>query len=135
MYFVSIIQPQGSHYSAQIQTKKTYRIISFTYLLNPSDYSTFTPFSIFTLPFYFSLTGSVCVSRASIVQKRIIYFQDEGSLTIRLCEKGNDSCLFSSSTLLLVVFNLLWSSCCYYSRLRVKAFFFRLLVQMNSNCI
>ncbi|CDQ76714.1 unnamed protein product [Oncorhynchus mykiss] len=25
--------------------------------------------------------------RASIVQKRIIYFQDEGSLTVRLCEK------------------------------------------------
>lgn len=30
-----------------------------------------------------------CVSRASIVQKRVIYFQDEGSLTIPLCEKGN----------------------------------------------
>lgn len=26
--------------------------------------------------------------RASIVQKRIIYFQDEGSLTKRMCEKG-----------------------------------------------
>lgn len=51
--------------------------------------------------FIFLLTGSLCVSRASIVQKRIIYFQDEGSLTIRLCEKGKDSCLFSSSTLLL----------------------------------
>lgn len=36
---------------------------------------------------------SLCLSRASIVQKRVIYFQDEGSLTIRLCEKGNDSCL------------------------------------------
>lgn len=34
----------------------------------------------------------LCLSRASIVQKRVIYFQDEGSLTIRLCEKGNDSC-------------------------------------------
>uniref|UniRef100_A0A8C9YQ10 Spondin-1 n=1 Tax=Sander lucioperca TaxID=283035 RepID=A0A8C9YQ10_SANLU len=33
-------------------------------------------------------TGSGCVIlKASIVQKRIIYFQDEGSLTIRLCEK------------------------------------------------
>ena len=29
---------------------------------------------------------SLC--RASIVQKRIIYFQDEGSLTTRMCEKG-----------------------------------------------
>lgn len=26
--------------------------------------------------------------RASIVQKRIIYFQDEGSLTKKLCEQG-----------------------------------------------
>uniref|UniRef100_A0A8C2ZGT8 Spondin-1 n=1 Tax=Cyclopterus lumpus TaxID=8103 RepID=A0A8C2ZGT8_CYCLU len=33
-------------------------------------------------------TGSGCIIlKASIVQKRIIYFQDEGSLTIRLCEK------------------------------------------------
>lgn len=40
------------------------------------------------------------VFRASIVQKKIIYFQDEGSLTIRLCEKGNDSCLSWSSSLL-----------------------------------
>uniref|UniRef100_A0A8C6S9J9 Spondin-1 n=1 Tax=Neogobius melanostomus TaxID=47308 RepID=A0A8C6S9J9_9GOBI len=33
-------------------------------------------------------TGSGCVIlKASIVQKRIIYFQDEGSLTIRLCER------------------------------------------------
>ncbi|XP_032379213.1 spondin-1 [Etheostoma spectabile] len=32
--------------------------------------------------------GSGCLTlKASIVQKRIIYFQDEGSLTIRLCEK------------------------------------------------
>uniref|UniRef100_A0A8C7GFH5 Spondin-1 n=1 Tax=Oncorhynchus kisutch TaxID=8019 RepID=A0A8C7GFH5_ONCKI len=34
-------------------------------------------------------SGSGCVIlKASIVQKRIIYFQDEGSLTVRLCEKG-----------------------------------------------
>ncbi|XP_054632185.1 spondin-1b isoform X1 [Dunckerocampus dactyliophorus] len=33
-------------------------------------------------------TGSGCVIlKASIVQKKIIYFQNEGSLTIRLCEK------------------------------------------------
>lgn len=33
-------------------------------------------------------TGSGCVIlKASIVQKRIIYFQDEGSLTVRLCER------------------------------------------------
>ncbi|KAI1889472.1 hypothetical protein AGOR_G00163220 [Albula goreensis] len=33
-------------------------------------------------------TGSGCVIlKASIVQKRIIYFQDEGSLTARMCEK------------------------------------------------
>ncbi|XP_069018910.1 spondin-1-like [Embiotoca jacksoni] len=33
-------------------------------------------------------SGTGCVIlKASIVQKRIIYFQDEGSLTIRLCEK------------------------------------------------
>ncbi|XP_026221078.1 spondin-1b [Anabas testudineus] len=33
-------------------------------------------------------TGTGCVIlKASIVQKRVIYFQDEGSLTIRLCEK------------------------------------------------
>ncbi|XP_046906770.1 spondin-1b [Hypomesus transpacificus] len=32
--------------------------------------------------------GSGCVIlKASIVQKKVIYFQDEGSLTIRLCEK------------------------------------------------
>lgn len=42
------------------------------------------------------LISSPSVSpRASIVQKRVIYFQDEGSLTIRLCEKGNDGCLSS----------------------------------------
>lgn len=57
--------------------------------LQPSP--TFAPSHDFTFP-------SLCLSRASIVQKRIIYFQDEGSLTIRLCEKGNDSCP-SSSTL------------------------------------
>ncbi|KAI4893854.1 hypothetical protein NFI96_025623 [Prochilodus magdalenae] len=34
-------------------------------------------------------TGSGCVIlKASIVQRKIIYFQDEGSLTRRLCEKG-----------------------------------------------
>lgn len=33
-------------------------------------------------------TGSGCVIlKASIVQKRLIYFQDEGSLTVRLCEE------------------------------------------------
>ncbi|TKS73000.1 Spondin-1 F-spondin [Collichthys lucidus] len=33
-------------------------------------------------------SGSGCVIlKASIVQKKVIYFQDEGSLTIRLCEK------------------------------------------------
>ncbi|KAM4618298.1 spondin-1b [Polymixia lowei] len=33
-------------------------------------------------------TGTGCVIlKASIVQKRVIYFQDEGSLTVRLCEK------------------------------------------------
>ncbi|XP_010777569.1 spondin-1-like [Notothenia coriiceps] len=33
-------------------------------------------------------SGSGCLSiKASIVQKRIIYFQDEGSLTKRMCEK------------------------------------------------
>lgn len=48
-----------------------------------------------------SSSSSVLISclsvspRASIVQKRVIYFQDEGSLTIRLCEKGNDGCLSS----------------------------------------
>lgn len=31
---------------------------------------------------------SLFLCRASIVQKRIIYFQDEGSLTKRMCEKG-----------------------------------------------
>uniref|UniRef100_A0A8C4NWC2 Spondin-1 n=1 Tax=Dicentrarchus labrax TaxID=13489 RepID=A0A8C4NWC2_DICLA len=37
-------------------------------------------------------TGTGCVIlKASIVQKKVIYFQDEGSLTIRLCEKGNDT--------------------------------------------
>jgi len=33
-------------------------------------------------PFFFPLY------RASIVQKRIIYFQDEGSLTKKICEQG-----------------------------------------------
>lgn len=33
-------------------------------------------------------SGSGCIIlKASIVQKRIIYFQDEGSLTVRLCER------------------------------------------------
>ena len=53
-------------------------------------------FSIFFRSSPFSHRPPVCLSRASIVQKRIIYFQDEGSLTIRLCEKGNDSCPSSS---------------------------------------
>lgn len=45
-----------------------------------SHKKTFTPhcFHVFLL--------SLC--RASIVQKRIIYFQDEGPLTRRMCEKG-----------------------------------------------
>uniref|UniRef100_A0A8C6PBB6 Spondin-1 n=1 Tax=Nothobranchius furzeri TaxID=105023 RepID=A0A8C6PBB6_NOTFU len=34
-------------------------------------------------------TGRV-ILKASIVQKRVIYFQDEGSLTVRLYEKGNE---------------------------------------------
>uniref|UniRef100_A0AAX7VHB7 Spondin-1 n=1 Tax=Astatotilapia calliptera TaxID=8154 RepID=A0AAX7VHB7_ASTCA len=37
-------------------------------------------------------SGTGCVIlKASIVQKRVIYFQDEGSLTVQLCEKGNNS--------------------------------------------
>ncbi|XP_061773373.1 spondin-1b isoform X2 [Nerophis ophidion] len=41
-------------------------------------------------------SGSGCVIlKASIVQKKIIYFQEEGSLTIRLCEKAR---VFGEST-------------------------------------
>lgn len=41
-------------------------------------------------------SGSGCVIlKASIVQKRIIYFQDEGSLTYKMCEKD---LLFSEAT-------------------------------------
>lgn len=37
-------------------------------------------------------SSPLCFSsnRASIVQKRIIYFQDEGSLTKKLCEQGKN---------------------------------------------
>lgn len=65
------------------------------HFLHLSYYPTFPPFSliIYQLSSSFPFpTIFLCLSRASIVQKRIIYFQDEGSLTIRLCEKGNDSC-------------------------------------------
>lgn len=82
-------------------------------------------FSLFLLPFmpvhgahpslashwFFFLLLFLC--RASIVQKRIIYFQDEGSLTKRMCEKGRlcywheinnlTDFLFLSSISLLVV--------------------------------
>lgn len=44
---------------------------------------------------------SLCLCRASIVQKKVIYFQDEGSLTIRLCEKGNSSCPSSPHAFIL----------------------------------
>lgn len=51
------------------------------------------PMQFFHLSHYPTLFfTSSPLSRASIVQKRVIYFQDEGSLTIRLCEKGNVSC-------------------------------------------
>lgn len=58
--------------------------------LSPSN-SHFPPLS-FPSTLTVSPSLSLSLGRASIVQKRIIYFQDEGSLTIRLCEKGNDSC-------------------------------------------
>lgn len=65
--------------------------------LLPSSFTTY--FHSRNFPIFRFLPGShclsLCLSRASIVQKRVIYFQDEGSLTIRLCEKGNDSCLSS----------------------------------------
>lgn len=55
--------------------------------------SNFSPFSFSPLfLLYISSKPVLCVCRASIVQKRVIFFQDQGSLTIRLCEKGNDSC-------------------------------------------
>lgn len=61
-------------------------------LLHSSHNQTFSLFSFtFLLLLCLSHYMSLCVSRASIVQKRVIYFQDEGSLTVQLCEKGNNS--------------------------------------------
>lgn len=42
-----------------------------------------------------------CSFRASIVQKRIIYFQDEGTLTKKMCEKGRISCQLLSASVYL----------------------------------
>lgn len=75
--------------------KNHYSIIHVMPFLHPSDYPTFSPIFFVSFLNFFRFPPppvSPCLSRASIVQKRIIYFQDEGSLTIRLCEKGNDSC-------------------------------------------
>lgn len=67
-------------------------------LLHSSHNQTFSLFSFtFLLLLCLSHYMSLCVSRASIVQKRVIYFQDEGSLTVQLCEKGNNSCPSSLS--------------------------------------
>lgn len=67
-------------------------------LLHSYYYQTFSQFSLtFLLLLCLSHYMSLCVSRASIVQKRVIYFQDEGSLTVQLCEKGNNSCPSSLS--------------------------------------
>lgn len=84
---------QGLHGSDIVKKSPQYYPSNALFAL-PS-YTISSPFSLIisqfftTFPFF---TVSLCLSRASIVQKRIIYFQDEGSLTIRLCEKGNDSC-------------------------------------------
>lgn len=77
--------------------RKYYSIIRLMPCLHSYYYPTFSTFfhshnfSIFRFLSHFHCL-CLCLSRASIVQKRVIYFQDEGSLTIRLCEKGNDSC-------------------------------------------
>lgn len=74
--------------------RQLYSIRHLITLFAPLSPASFCSLCNFIFPL--SLHNSLCFSRASIVQKRIIYFQDEGSLTIRLCEKGNDSCLSSS---------------------------------------
>lgn len=93
--------PLTADYMDQILKKKRkyYSIIRLMPCLHSSYYPTFSTlfhshnFSIFRfLSHSHSHCLCLCLSRASIVQKRVIYFQDEGSLTIRLCEKGNDSC-------------------------------------------
>lgn len=107
MCTVPTMTPQETHYlplSPQItwirywkKRRKYYSIIRLMPCLHSSYYPTFSTlfhshnFSIFRFLSH-SHCLCLCLSRASIVQKRVIYFQDEGSLTIRLCEKGNDSC-------------------------------------------
>lgn len=44
--------------------------------------------SSFKEQIYLKLFFFFLIYRASIVQKRIIYFQDEGSLTKKICEQG-----------------------------------------------
>lgn len=85
--------------------KYQYSIIHLLHFLLSSYRPTFSTIfthncSIFCFPSH-SQCLNFSLSRASIVQKKVIYFQDEGSLTIRLCEKGNDSCPSFSSSLLL----------------------------------
>lgn len=113
MCTVPTMTPQETHYlphSPQITWIRYWREkkYSITHLM-PCLHSHYYPmfftlfhshnFSIFC---FLSHSHSLCLSRASIVQKRVIYFQDEGSLTIRLCEKGNDSCPSSPHLLISV---------------------------------
>lgn len=99
MFPMSIMLPVGRHYCPlsleitctwQLQKKKKHCCIIH---LIPSCFSIILAFSVFS--FFPPLSLIMCLSRASIVQKRIIYFQDEGSLTVRLCEKGKRGCLSS----------------------------------------
>ncbi len=100
----------------------------------PFFHPLFSPIFSF-LSFLFSQPLSLCLSRASIVQKRIIYFQDEGSLTIRLCEKGNDSCPSSPSPPRWLVFSSLIAQYGVIISCSIFYHFVRLLKQNSSQSI
>lgn len=64
--------------------------------------------------------------RASIVQKRIIYFQDEGPLTKRMCEKGRILYRHGMNNLLPVSYLFHLPAASLFHSLLLLSFFFML---------
>lgn len=73
------------------ELKKPSCVIAHLQSYSNPNFSSFFDYHKFSIlaSFLHSHKICVCLPRASIFQKKIIYFQDQGSLTIRLCEKGN----------------------------------------------
>lgn len=80
-----------------------------------------------TSPLNASISSLFFLCRASIVQKRIIYFQDEGSLTKRMCEKGR-LLLLTWNKKCTMNFLSLQSPCWYSISLPTDSLFFFFLV-------